>query len=333
MNRRRNISYGAILFVLGFFPFVGGDYHTVLVSRILCFAILALSLDLIWGYTGMLSFGHGAFFGFGAYGLGLTLKYLDFPGVTYVGIFIGLFGSVVVAIILGYFLFYGGVSGIYFGIITLAFTTIFMAITIRLFHITGGLNGLYGTFLQPRLGIPGVWEFQRTLVSNTANYYTSLVGFLIAFAVCQYLVNSPFGKVLLAIKNNEERLEYLGYNVANLKIAIFAIACGLAAFAGVISVPIQFLAPTVFGLIFSTSIIIWVAVGGRGTLLGPIIGCLVVSYAENWLGTQFEYQWVLLMGIFFVLVVVFRPDGLIGLYRQLGKRTKQRGSGIAVHHP
>ena len=305
------------LLILGFFPLVGGDIHTVLVARFLSLAILALSLDLLWGYTGLLSFGHGAFFGLGAYALGLTLKYFDFPGVAYVGLVVGTLGPMAVGAVLGYFLFYGRVSGIYFGIITLAFTTICMSIAISTFSITGGLNGLYGTFLQPKFGIPGLWEYQRTLVSNTANYYTAVVGFVLAFAFCRYLAKRPFGKILLAIKNNEERLEYLGYNVPQCKTWIFAIACGMAGFAGCISVPIQFLAPTVFGVMFSVSIVIWVAVGGRSFLWGAILGTLLVNYMQNWLSTQFDHLWLLFMGVFFVLMVVFEPDGLLGLYERL----------------
>ena len=334
-NRRSNtIPYAAVLVVMGVFPLVAGDYDVVLVSRILCLAILALSLDLLWGYTGLLSFGHGAFFGIGSYSLGLTLKYFNFPGVAYVGILIGTFGAVSVACILGYFLFYGRISGIYFGIITLALTTIFYSVVNHpnAFYITGGQNGLYGRFLDPVYGIPGVWEYKRTVVSNLSNYYTIMAAFVLAFAFCRHLINSPFGKILRAIENNEERLEYLGYNVANFKITIFGIACGLAGFAGSISVPVQFIGPTVFGLLFSTSAIIWVAVGGRGTLVGPVIGALSVTYMENWLSTQFEYLWVLFMGAFFILVVVFQPDGLYGVYKQslgLAKRLLERPSNEA----
>jgi len=312
------LAVSVILAAMAGFPWVGGDYDVVLVSRVLCFAILALSLDLLWGYTGLLSFGHGAFFGIGAYSLGLTLKYLHFTGNAYVGVLVGTVGAVVIAVILGYFLFYGHVSGIYFGIITLALTTILFSIVNHpdAFYITGGQNGLYGTFLKPRYGIPGIWEYQRTLTSNLANYYTSMAGFIAAFVFCRYLVNSSFGKILRAIRNNEERLEYLGYNVANLKIVIFAVACGLAGFGGTLSVPIQFIGPTVFGLIFSTSAIIWVAVGGRGTLVGPAIGALVVTYVESWLSTQFSSLWVLFMGTFFILVIIFQPDGIMGLHRR-----------------
>ncbi len=315
-----DILYLVILAGMALFPLLGHDYDTVLVSRILCYSILALSLDLLWGHTGLLSFGHGAFFGLGAYALGLTLKFLDLPGATYVGILFGIIGPMLLAALMGYFLFYGRVSGIYFGIITLAFTTICMSIAIRTFHLTGGLNGLYGTFLRPKFGIPGVWEYQRDLVTNMANYYTALVGFCIAFVLFRYIVRSPFGKILRALKSNEERLEFLGYNVANLKIVIFVIACGMAGFAGCMSVPIQFIAPTVFGVLFSVSIIIWVAVGGRGVLLGPIIGAFVVNYMETWLSTQFEHLWVLIMGLFFIFIIVFEPDGIMGLYRKWSKK-------------
>lgn len=318
-NGSKIIAYGVTLLIMGVFPLVSGDYEVVLGSRILCFAIVAVSLDLLWGYTGLLSFGHGAFFGLGLYSFGITLKYVDFPGVGYVALFIGILIPVIIAVIFGYFLFYGRVSGIYFGIITLALTTILYSIVNHpdLFYLTGGQNGLYGRFLDVKYGIPGVWEYQRTRVSNLANYYTAFVGFLISFAFCHYLINSPFGKILRGIKGNEERLEYLGYNVANFKIGIFAIACGLAGFAGGLSVPILFIGPTVFGLLSSTSIIVWVAVGGRGTLIGPIIGAVLVNYWESWLSTEFEYLWVLFMGVFFVLVIIFQPDGLIGLHRPL----------------
>jgi len=326
-QKKRIVTYAVILCLLGMFPLVGGDYDTVLIARIFCFAILALSLDLIWGYAGLLSFGHGAFFGLGAYGLGLTLKYCDFPGMSYVGVIVGIFGTAIVAAILGYFLFYGRVSGIYFGIITLAFTTILWSLSITLIQITGGQNGLYGAFLEPSYGIPGLLEFQRTRTSNMANYYTCLVGFILSYCLCRFLVRSHFGRILLAIKNNEERLECFGYNVANFKIAIFAVSAGLAGFAGSMSVPIHFIAPTTFCLLFSTSVIIWVAVGGRGTLTGPIIGAFLVTYMENWLSTQFEYLWVLLMGILFVLVVVFQQGGIVKLAENIINRGRGKDEG------
>jgi len=219
----------------------------------------------------------------------------------------------------GYFLFYGRVSGIYFGIITLALTLICQSLVNHpdAFYITGGQNGLYGSFLTPKYGIPFLWEYKRTIRSNFANYYTAMAGFVLAFIFCRGLVKSFFGKILRAIKNNEERLEFLGYNVANYKIAIFCVACGLAGFAGSLSVPIYFIGPTVFGLIFSTSVVIWVAVGGRGTLLGPVIGTLLVTYVESWLSTQFQEMWELFMGTFFVLVIIFQPDGIMGLVARL----------------
>ncbi len=325
-KRTRRILIAVILLAVGVFPLVGSGYNVVIVSRIICFSILAISLDLLWGYTGLLSFGHGIFFGIGSYSLGLTLKYLSFSGVAYIGVFIGISVSMMAAIILGYFLFYGRISGVYFSIITLALTTICFSVGNHpgLFNILGGNNGLVGPFLYHKFGIPGVWEYQRTMVSDLANYYTALIVFLLVFGLCRYLVKSPFGKILQAIKNNEERLEYLGYNVANFKIVIFTISCGLAALSGSISVPLQTTNPVVFGLLFNASIIIWVAVGGRGTILGPVIGTLMVNYMEIWLSSEFEYLWVLLMGVFFILVIVFQPDGLLGINLSLRKFVRSR---------
>jgi ABC-type branched-subunit amino acid transport system permease subunit len=222
-------AYAVVLALLASFPLWAGDYDVVLVSRVLCFAILALSMDLLWGYSGLLSFGHGAFFGMGSYLFGLTLKYMSLKGIAYISLLFGVLGPVVVAAILGYFLFYGRVSGIYFGIITLALTLILQSLVNHpdAFEITGGQNGLYGSFLAPKYGIPGLWEYKRTLRSNFANYYTAMAGFVLAFIFCKVLVKSFFGKILKAIKNNEDRLEFLGYNVANYKIAVFCIACWL----------------------------------------------------------------------------------------------------------
>lgn len=318
--------YGVCLVLMGIFPLLAGDYDVVLLSRVMCFAILALSLDLIWGYAGLLSFGQGAFFGIGSYGIGLVLKYVQFPGDTYLGIIAGTFGAAALGAVLGYFLFYGRVSGIYFGIITLALTTILYAIVNHpdAFYVTGGQNGLYGAFLNPKYGIPGLWEYKRTVISNFGNYYTAMAALVFAFAVSVFLVNSPFGRILRAVQDNEERLEFFGYNVAKIKIAIFSISCGMAGFAGSISVPVLFTGPTFFGLLFSTSAIIWVALGGRGTLVGPVIGALIVTYVESWLSTQFEYLWVLLMGLFFVIFVLFQPEGLFGLFKKLQRMVPER---------
>ncbi len=328
-------AYVVVIALLASFPFWAGDYDVVLVSRVLCFAILALSMDLLWGYSGLLSFGHGAFFGMGSYLFGLTLKYMSFKGIAYVSLLFGVLGPVVVAAVLGYFLFYGRVSGIYFGIITLALTLILQALVNHpdAFYITGGQNGLYGSFLAPKYGIPGLWEYKRTLRSNYANYYTAMVGFVLAFVFCKFLVKSFFGKILKAIKNNEDRLEFLGYNVANYKIAVFCIACGLAGFAGSLSVPIYFIGPTVFGLIFSTSAIIWVAVGGRGTLMGPVIGALLVTYMQSWLSAQFESMWELFMGVFFLLVIILQPDGIMGLPSRFRRRPRPAKTANGLQAP
>jgi urea transport system permease protein len=145
-----------------------------------------------------------------------------------------------------------------------------------------------------------------------------------SFVFSKKLSERPIGKVMLAIKNNENRLEYLGYNVPKVKTWVFAVACGMAGFAGCMSVPVRFIAPDIFSIAFSIQVIIWLAVGGRGTLVGAVIGTLVVSYMQVWLSTRFENMWLLFMGIFFVLVVVFEPDGIVGIYRKLLRKRMPR---------
>jgi ABC-type branched-subunit amino acid transport system permease subunit len=212
-------------------------------------------------------------------------------------------------------LFYGRVGGVYFAIVTLAVGSIFYSLSIVLIDFTGGLNGFYG-FPPLRLGIPGVWEFVLNLGNIFPVYYTVLVFTVVVFLIARGIVGSPFGKALQAVKSNETRTEFTGYDVAALKMITLAISGGIAGLAGAMYIPVGVVSPEILGVLFSTNVIIWVAVGGRGTLIGPLIGALVIGYLQTFLSETLVSVWLLIIGVFFIFVVLLWPDGIVGFVRQ-----------------
>jgi urea transport system permease protein len=300
----------SILALLAIFPLISSPYQNEILAKFIVFGMLALSYDLIWGYGGIINFGHAIFFGLGAYAFGLTLMYVHIPGVTYLAFFAAIVIPMLLGIFLAFFLLYGGVGGVYFGIVTLLLSGMFESIAIAATTVTGGMNGLYG-FQSPKLGIPGIWEFRLSGVM--VSYYLILIASLGSLWVTQRLMKTDFGRVVVSIRNNEERTEFLGYNVSLIKLIIFSISCGLAGLSGALYVPVALITPSLLGLGMSISILVWVAVGGRGTLVGPIVGALVVNYLQELLSGMLVKFWFLLVGLFFIAVVVFWPDGIMGL--------------------
>jgi urea transport system permease protein len=316
------IGYILPLGLLVVFPWVAGDYQTGLLAKFLVYALLALSLDLLWGYAGILNFAHAVFFGLGAYGLALTLKYLgDVPGATYLGVLLAVALPVLLAAGLGYAMFFSRVGGVYFAIVTFAVGSIVQSIAIVWIEFTGGLNGLYG-FPNPRLGLPGVWEAE--VAGTFGPYYLIVICLSLAYFLAWRLVNAPFGQTLRAINNNEARVEFLGYNVPHIKLLVFVISGALAGLAGALYVPVGFVSAEIMSILFSTAIIVWVAVGGRGTLVGAILGALVVNYLQVFLSDTLVFYWVLIIGVFFIVVVALWPDGLVGIVQRLFRRALTR---------
>ena len=308
----------AIIIVLAAFPYFFSNYQTSLLAKFLVFGIFALSLDLIWGYSGVVNFGHAIFFGCGAYAAGITLKYTGFDGATYLAIAAGVVLPVLLAAFLGYMLFYGKVSGVFFGVVTLALTGAVQSIIIVNSDITGGLNGLYG-YPTPTLGWPGLWSV--SWYHPLAAYYTAAVGAVGCYLLSRWLVHSDFGRGIQAVRENEERAEFLGYDVPKMKLIIFTIACGMAGLSGVLYLPVGFVSPDLVAVTMSASVLVWVAVGGRGTLVGAFVGTLLVNYLQTVLSDNFVAYWLLIVGVFFILVVIFWPGGIVGLVRARFART------------
>jgi urea ABC transporter permease protein UrtC len=294
-------------------------YQLGLATRFLVFSILAISLDLLWGYGGVVSFGHAMFFGLGAYALAITLTYVGGVGGTLVGLGLGMAVPALLGLALGLFLFYSKVSGVYFGIVTLALTVVFETIAIVSRDFTGGLDGLYG-FDIPTIWLPLIGDIDVWGVRNP--FFAALIGLTMAFLLARWIASSSFGVTIRAIRDDEARVDMLGYDVAFIKTVLLVISCLMAGFAGSLYATVGFISPTLLGVFFSTQVLVWVGIGGRGTLVGPVLGTILVGVLEVFLSGQYEDIWPLFVGLTFLAVVLFWPSGLYPLILQVSSRLR-----------
>jgi len=325
------------------------DYAVSLLGKIMCFAILALAMDLIWGYTGILSLGHGAFFALGGYAFGMYLMrqigldgvyhselpdfmvFLDWKAYPWYWVFTDHIGYAVALVVLvpgvlafvfGYFAFRSRIKGVYFSIITQAMTFAFMLLFFRNDTGFGGNNGF--TDFKRISGVPiHTSEMRMTLFVITG---LVLVGTLI---LARYLVTSKFGRVLTAIRDAESRVMFSGYDPLWYKLAIWTLSAVIAGIAGALYVPqVGIINPGEMSPAMSIEIAIWVAVGGRGTLVGAILGAFLVNGAKSWFTVAFPEYWLFFLGAIFIAVTLFLPQGVIGLLKTL--RNKKSASATAV---
>jgi len=344
------VLLGALLIiVLPLLNAVGllSDYYLNLFGKYLSLAILALGMDLIWGYSGILSLGQAIFFGLGAYSMGMYLMlessgkgvygeaipdfmiwnrvfelplfwkpYQHFP----FALLSALVLPALVAAIIGMLTFRRRVGGTYFAILTQAIAYATWLMFNRNELNLGGTNGLtdFKSILGFSLSEPGTL---RGLYLMTA---LCLVGSLLG---CQWLIGSKMGLVLTAIRDQEQRLRFLGYAVADYKMFIFAVAAMLAGLAGALYVPqVGIITPSQIGVLPSLEMVVWVAAGGRGTLIGALLGAIGINAARSVLTAQYPEWWPIILGGLFVGVVVLFPGGLVGLPRQLLSLSRSLGS-------
>lgn len=328
-RRRVDRTHWAVVALLAvglwLLPLVASRFVTGQIGRILVFGIAALGLDLIWGYTGQLSLGHAAFFGLGAYGTGLMLVHVGGDGVAGIAaISVGLAAPLLLAYVMARTLFHARVTGAYFAIITLLVSLILEQLATTLIQLTGGINGLYG--MAPiRIG---PWELWGLLPS----YYTIVVCAVATYVFARWLVRSPLGRAMEGVRTNERRTASLGYPTATVRTLSFVAGCGITGLAGVLYVPLeQFVYPTQLGILLSTSIIVWLAIGGRRSLLGAFLGAFVVTYGQSLLSDRLQQYWVLATGVFLILVVLTQPRGLVGLVESVVCRYgRERGDDGAA---
>ena len=316
------------------------DYAVALLGRIMCYAICALAMDLIWGYAGILSLGHGLFFALGGYVMGMYLMrqigrdgnyksdlpdfmvFLDWKELPWHWLLSDSFAATLILIVLvpaavafvfGWFAFRSRIKGVYFSIITQAMTFAAMLLFFRNETGFGGNNGF--TDFKRILGIAVATPSMRmTLFVITG---LTLLGF---FLFARWLVASKFGRVLQAIRDAETRVMFSGYNPIGYKLTIWVISAIMCGVAGALYVPqVGIINPSEMSPANSIEIAIWTAVGGRASLIGPIVGAFIVNGAKSWLTVTAPEYWLYFLGALFILVTLFLPNGVVGLVKKLRK--------------
>jgi urea transport system permease protein len=317
------------------------DYFVALLGKIMCYAMVALAMDLIWGFTGILSLGHGLFFALGGYAMGMYLMrsigldgvyhstlpdfmvFLDWKAYPwywtgtehfwYSALLVVLVPGLL-AFVFGYFAFRSRIKGVYFSIITQALTFAFMLLFFRNDTGFGGNNGF--TDFKRILGYPiATAETRMVLFVITG---ATLIGTLV---LARYLVRSKFGRVLTAIRDAESRVMFSGYNPLWYKLFIWTLSAVICGIAGALYVPqVGIINPSEMSPANSIEIAIWVAVGGRGTLLGALVGAGIVNGAKSWFTVAFPEYWLFFLGMLFIAVTLFMPKGVVGLVGQLRAR-------------
>ncbi|MBI5029611.1 MAG: branched-chain amino acid ABC transporter permease [Chloroflexi bacterium] len=312
MPRKSLLTYAialVVLIVLVLLPFATGSYIIKTVTEVLIFGIFAMSLDLLLGYTGLVSFGHAAFFGIGAYAAGYLALRIS-PNLL-VTMPLTLVIVIIAALIIGYFSIRA--SGVYFLMLTLAFSQMVYAIADRWTDVTGGSNGLAG-IPRPQISIG---DFQLAFQDDTARYFLVLAFFLISYLALRWIVNSQFGHALIGIRENETRLRAIGYNTTRFKLAAFVVAGVFAGVAGSLYAGFNRFVST--GELYWTAsgqVLIMVIIGGAGTLIGPVLGAALILILQNMVSSSTE-RWTTIMGIIFILFVFVARYGVMGIVHQL----------------
>ena len=301
------IMWLALLALPWWLPMIGG--YTALGSKVLIYAIATMGLNLVLGFTGGLSFGQAAYFGIGAYGAGMTLKYLA-PS-TPLAIIIGTLAGGIAATILGPLVMRR--RGIYFAMITIAIGQLFYFVMVRWNEVTGGEDGLAGFSRQDiHLGPLDV----PLLSSGSAFYYLVLVCFTIAVAIMWTILQSPLGHTWVAIRENRRRMEFLGIRVERYVWAAFAIAGFITAFAGTLNAMLfNFASPQDLHWILSGNFVIMIILGGMRSFFGPLIGVIIFVVAQDYLSSV-TGNWMTFIGMIFVFIVLVFPKGILGIFNR-----------------
>lgn len=324
-------------------------YTVTLVGKFLCFALLALSMDLIWGYCGILSLGHGAFFALGGYVMGMYLmrqiggrgqygnpelpdfmvflNWTELPWHWYgldqfwFALIMILLVPGLLAFVFGWLAFRSRVTGVYFSIITQALTYALMLAFFRNEMGVGGNNGL--TDFKDILGFPVAADTTRVSL-----FFASGLMLILGYLACRYIVTSRMGKIVVSIRDAESRTRFCGYKVESYKLWLFVFSAMLAGIAGALYVPqVGIINPGEFNPLNSIELVVWVATGGRGTLYGAIVGAFSVNYGKTFFTTFSAELWPFVLGGLFVIVTLALPKGIVGLFELLTKKSEKKLNG------
>ena len=344
LARESALVVGVCLLTIVVAPLVLSEFRLALLAKFLTLAIVALAIDVAWGYTGMLSLGHGVFFGLGAYALAMHMKleaakdglpdFMGWSGLRELPWFWALFEHAWFALLmvvmlpallasaLGFLVFRGRIQGVYFSIITQALALIATLVFVGQQAYTGGTNGVtnFGTLF----GLP---LMDSAIQTGLFALTVAVLG--LVYLLLRWFTGSRAGNVLVAIRDGEDRLRFFGYDPAAIKLGVFVLSAAIAGLAGALYVPqVGIISPANMGIVPSIEMVIWVAVGGRGTLIGPIVGALLVNSAKSGLSESFPDVWQYFLGALFIGAVVLFPDGLVGAARR-GMRALRIGHAKA----
>ena len=343
------LAVGVLVPVLNLWVPVGhalhmSDFAVSLIGKIMCYAMCALAMDLIWGYTGILSLGHGLFFALGGYAMGMYLMrqigidgnykselpdfmvFLDWKTLPWHWYFSDSFIATLLLVVLapgllalvfGYFAFRSRIKGVYFSIITQAMTFAFMLLFFRNETGFGGNNGF--TDFKRILGVPMATPAMRMLL-----FVLTGMCLLGCYLAARWLVQSKYGRVLQAIRDAESRVMFSGYSPLPYKLSIWVISAMICGVAGALYVPqVGIINPSEMSPANSIEIAIWAAVGGRATLIGPIVGAFMVNGAKSWLTVVAPEYWLFVLGALFIAVTLYMPQGVLGVFIHIKKRLKR----------
>ncbi len=343
-NRRQWFLPLLALLVLLAAPLALSDFRLSLLAKFLTYAIVALGLDLIWGYGGMLSLGQGVFFGLGAYAMAMYLKleasgdrlpdFMSWSGVESLPWFWEPFRNPVFAILaaiivpglvaalLGFLVFRSRIQGVYFSIITQALALILVTLFIGQQPLTGGTNGMtnFSTFAGFDLADSRV---------QVALYFITAMCLAGAYGLCRLLTVSRYGRLLVAVREDENRVRFMGYNPVPLKMLAFGVSGSLAGLAGALFVAqVGLITPSMMGIVPSIEMVIWVAVGGRASLWGAALGAVLVNYGKSTVSEAFPEFWQYLYGGLFIGAVLLFPTGLAGFFKKLKRPVFSRSNSV-----
>ncbi|MFM2313188.1 MAG: hypothetical protein RLZZ04_2464 [Cyanobacteriota bacterium] len=340
-KKRRNqlietSAIAALIVILAvILPSIIPAFRLRLIGRFLSLAIVALGIDLIWGYTGLLSLGHGIFFALGGYALAMHLnlqipngelpEFLTLYGVKELPWIWQPFYSFpftllalviipgIVAGLIGYLVFRNRIKGVYFSILTQAALLVFYNFFNGQQELINGTNGLK-TDTEKIFGV-----LASSAPAQRSFYIITVICLVLTYLLCRWLTSGRFGRLLRAIRDDETRVRFSGYNPTGYKVLVFAISGAIAGIAGALyTVQTGIINPSIMQVAFSIEMVIWVAVGGRGTLIGAILGTMLVRLAQTFLSESFPEIWLFFQGALFLIVVTVLPDGIIGWFNQNG---------------
>ena len=329
-TRRKNIAFLIIILIVALLPTFLSPFRVSLVGKFITYAIVALCIDLIWGYTGILSLGHGVFFGLGGYGMGMYLKlvashgklpdFMSWSGRTTLpwfwefyktapeAILMILLVPSVLAFVLGLLTFLNRIKGVYFSILSQALALVFVTLFIGLQQYTGGTNGI--TEFSTLFGLP-----IAGIKAKYIWYYVALFFLVITYFTFSNIMKTKCGRVLVAIRDGENRARFSGYQTATYKTFVYVLSALFTGIAGALFVPFSgIISPSEMSISNSIDMAIWVAVGGRGTLIGAVVGAFLVNITKTLISESLPEIWSYFIGAIFVLVVLFLPRGLTGVF-------------------